>query len=471
MHSRLPLQFSMGRPKPSRRRFLRATAKGTLLAGGLCQLPVSSFGTALGASTKIRIGLIGVGGKGQHAIGICNALRHRIEIVALCDVYGGSLQKALALAPVNRSRVRQYHDFRHLLEQKDVDAVVISTPDHWHALTMIHACMAGKDVYLEKPVSHRLEEGRRMVQVARHYGRVIQVGTQQRCGNKKDSLFFRAVDIIRGGVIGDVTLVKCFTDNNLWPGLGNPPDEEPPRDLDWDRWLGPAPKRTFNPGRFLHSFRWFWDYSGGKATDWGTHWLDVAQWAMDGQPVGSTDTDHVGTLPISVSAHGRKFILPDHRETPDTLQATVEYPNFLLTYENRVCNDRKRRDGETHGMEFYGRLGSLFVNRSRLVVTPDGGKAVDGERLPEKSSRGESYRSFIEHMANFLDCMESRAKPASDIEIAHRSTSTAHLINIALQRQERIHWDARNERITNSESANELLKAHYRAPWKLPNIV
>ena len=460
---------SSTRLNSTRRRFLAATACGSLAAGGLAAgplrcWPLPTAGSVLGANERVRLGFIGVGWKGRHTMNVCKSFRDRVEIVGFADVYGGSLAKALEMANVDERRVRTHHDFRSLLDQREIDAVVVSTPDHWHGLAMMHSCAAGKDVYVEKPLSYRLLEGRRMVQAARRYGRVVQVGTQQRAGNKKDGLFFRAADIVRSGEIGEVSLVKCWNDNNLFPGIGNPPDQAPPPDLDWNFWLGPAPKRPFNPNRFIHSFRWFWDYSGGKATDWGTHWIDAVQWAMDGQPPGGTDTDNVGALPVAVSAHGRKFVLEDNRDTPDTLQATVEYPKFVMTYENRVCNNRQRH-GEDHGIEFYGRKGTLFVNRSYLSVGPQGGT---GEPLPIARRIHSQHNQFVEHFGNFLDCIESREKPASDVEIGHRSTSTAHLINIALKCREIIHWDARNERITNSRKANAMLEPNYRSPWQLP---
>jgi predicted dehydrogenase len=445
----------------SRRAFLKAGAAGALASGALSSLALPAAARALGADTRLRLGFIGVGGKGRHAMNVVKELTQRAEIAAICDVQAASLESALKL--VDPSRVERYRDYRKLLDARDIDAVVISTPDHWHALPAIHACMAEKDIYVEKPLSLRLEEGRRMVEAARRFRRVVQVGTQQRAGNKENGLFFRAVNLIRGGAIGEVSAVRCWNADYELPGIGNPPDGEPPAGLDWDLWLGPAPYRPYNPNRIGH-FRWFWDYSGGKATDWGTHLIDIVQWAMDGQPPGGADADNPGALPLAVSACGRKFVVGDNRETPDTLQAIVEYPSFVLTYENRIGNNHPL-NSHTYGIEFYGTKGTLFADRGELFITPRGGR---GEGQPAEKREGELCNPSVEHMRNFFDSIESRKKPASDVEIGQRSTSTAQLINVALQRRETLHWDAQAERITNVPAANDLLRAQYRKPWELP---
>ena len=245
----------------------------------------------------------------------------------MCDVYGANLAKAAALAP----KAAQVKDFRAVLDDKDIDAVIIGTPDHWHALMTVMACQAGKDVYVEKPTSVAIAEGRKMVEAARKYNRVVQVGTQQRSAKH----FQQAAKLVQDGGIGKVAAVRCWNVGNQSPdGIGNPPDGEPPADLDWDLWLGPAPKRPFNANRFgvvptnFSYFRWFWDYAGGMMTDWGVHLIDIVQMAM------KVDA------PTSVSAVGGKFCLTDNRETPDTILASYQYPGFVMTYENRTTNGR-----------------------------------------------------------------------------------------------------------------------------------
>ncbi|MCH2374512.1 MAG: Gfo/Idh/MocA family oxidoreductase [Planctomycetes bacterium] len=448
-------------PKSSRQIRRRAFLGGAALSVALPTLSER----VLGANDKVRLGFIGVGNKGRHALGVfggeCADLS---EIVSICDVHGGSL--ASAKKQLKDKNVAVHRDYRALLDQKDVDAVVISTPDHWHALQTIHSAAAGKDLYVEKPLSLRLEEGRAMVRAARRYNRVAQVGLQQRAGNNPDGLFFKAVNIIRGGEIGKVSMVKTWYVANRIPGLGNPPNEDPPKELDWNEWLGPAPYHEYNKNRCLYNFRWFWDYSGGITTDWGTHLIDIVQWAMDGQQPGETRPDVVGALPIAAAAFGGKLVLEDNRETPDTVSAVVQYKNFLLEFEHRAANGRLQ-NGRRYGIEFYGSKGTLIVDRTTLHLSSEGGK---GENLAvERREKTELHRPR-EHMRDFLRCCRTREKPACDIEIGHRSSSTSQLINVAFHTRQSLHWDAGQERITNLPELNDKLKANYRKPWSLPRI-
>src|SRR5690606_4589479 len=290
-----------------------------------------------------------------------------VDIVAVCDVYAPNLDEGTKLVLDRRGTApRQVTDFRQILDDTAIDAVIIGTPDHWHALQTVMACQAGKDVYVEKPTSVAIAEGRKMVEAARKYKRIVQVGTQQRSA----AHFQQAVTLVRSGIIGTVTAVRCWNVSNQAPeGIGNPPDSDPPEGLDWDMWLGPAPKRPFNPNRFgvypnvFSYFRYFWDYAGGMMTDWGVHLIDIVQWAMDVD------------APLAVSAVGGKFCLTDNRETPDTLIASCQYPGFVMTYENRTCNAREI-NGHGYGIEFYGSDGTLFVGRGGFEI------------VPEKRSRG-----------------------------------------------------------------------------------
>ncbi|MGH9852641.1 MAG: Gfo/Idh/MocA family protein, partial [Blastocatellia bacterium] len=264
----------------------------------------------LGANDQVRIGIIGCGD--QSNWDATDFVRQpNVKIVALCDVYEGSIKARLdnPTLKLDPAKTPRFKDFRHLLDDKDIDAVIVATPDHWHALPTIMACQAGKDVYVEKPLSLTIEEGRRMVAAARKYNRVVQVGTQQRSARH----FQKAVEIVREGKLGKISRVHTWNYDDEFPnGIGNPPDENPPDGLDWDFYLGPAPVAPYNKNRHLGNFRWFWDYSGGKLTDWGTHLIDIAHWAMNVD------------APTAVSASGGKFILQDNRETPDTLLAVFE---------------------------------------------------------------------------------------------------------------------------------------------------
>lgn len=433
-----------------RRQFLITGAAG-VAAAALHASPASA--RILGANDRVRVGVIGTGRQG---LGVMRGHQRLddVEIAAVCDVYGPNLAKAADAAP----KAARHTDFRRILDDKSIDAVVIATPDHWHALMTVMACQAGKDVYVEKPTSVAIAEGRKMVEAARKYNRIVQVGTQQR----SQPHFRKVAELIRSGRIGDVTMIRCWNVGNQSPeGIGSPPDSDPPPDLDWDMWLGPAPKVPFNRNRFgvvpdaFSHFRWFWDYAGGMMTDWGVHLIDIAHWAMDVD------------APLAVSAVGGKFNLQDNRETPDTIVASYQYPGFVMTYENRVCNGQKM-NGKEYGIEFYGTEATLFVDRQGYEIRPEmrgRGDEAKPRTTPEAAKAAERYPS---HPRNFIDCVKSRELPICDIEIGHRSSSAAILGNLAYRSGWTVQWDAKTESVTNgNEKAAALLTREYRAPWKL----
>jgi len=394
-------------------------------------------------SEKIIVGVIGCGGMGMTNMkSFMDA--PEVEIAAVCDVYEPRLKQAVE---DTGGKATPYKDFRKLLERKDIDAVIVATPDHWHAIPTIYACQVGKDVYVEKPVAHNIKEGRAMVRAARGNKCVVQVGTQQRSAPH----FQRAVNIVKSGKIGKVTLVRCWNVGNKFPnGLGSPPDCDPPADLDWNMWLGPAPMRPFNPNRCIYNFRWFWDYAGGKATDWGVHLIDVVHWAM------AVDA------PLAVAASGGKYGIEDNTETPDTIEAIFDYPGFTMVYFHTNCNARGI-DGKDYGIQFYGADGTLFVDRSGFNIYPEGDRMKDvGVEL-----EGGSKSKHRVHVQNFLDCVKSRGIPISDIEIGHRSSSAPMLANIALRTGRKIHWDSKRERIIGDKEAEKLLTRTYRKPWSV----
>lgn len=457
--------------KVNRRTFVASTAAGVV--GTTTAAGARRSGLVQGANDRIRLGFIGIGGMGRGHLG--NFMdRSDVEVVVVCDVWGFARDRARKMTeeqPHGPAEVES--DFRRVLERKDVDAVVIAAPDHWHALPMIMACEAGKDVYVEKPISHNIVEGRKMVEAARTHKRVVQVGTQQRSGLH----FQEAVDIVRSGKIGKVARVDTWNYSNESPmGIGSPADGAPPGDLDWDFWLGPAPRVTFNPNRFIGTFRWFWDYAGGMMTDWGVHLLDIVQWAMEVE------------APTRISAAGGKLVLQDNRETPDTLDVLFEYPEFVATYSNRKTN-AYTPDDHGYGITFYGTDGTLFVDRSGYDLYPELGGAAEAPepaylRLQETGRPSWSRGRRVEvgraqrtsgpgadqnepHIENFLECMRTRERPISDIEIGHRSTSTCLLGNIAYRTRRTITWDAAQEEISNDPEASKLLSRTYRAPWKI----
>jgi len=435
----------------SRRAFLKSSA--------LAALPVSTLvRPSLARSSPnetVNVAVMGI--RGQGAFHLKNYPKvPNVNVAAVCDIDERLFPKALAgIEAAGGKRPKTYTDIRRLLEDKDIDAISIAVPNHWHALATIWACQAGKDVYVEKPVSVYLEEGRRMVEAARRYKRIVQVGTQQRSGLH----FQKAVDLIRNGAIGKVSFIRTWNYGNSYPeGIGNPPDGDPPPDLDWDLWLGPAPKVPFNASRFgvhperFSSFRWFWHYAGGMMTDWGVHLLDIVQWAMnvDG--------------PSEIAAQGGKLYLQDNRETPDTLQVTYQYPGFVCVYENRECNGA-RLDGHGYGICFHGSLGTMFLDRAGFEIIPE--KTPKGVNRCESVSEKSSNNHNLAHSRNFLDCLKSRQLPICDIEIGHRSTSVAQLGNIAYRTKSHILWDTKAEELKGNKQASKLLSAKYRKPWKL----
>ncbi len=437
----------------NRRDFMKRAAISTVGAG-LTVSGVGATGRVLGANERVAVGVIGTG-----RMGLSNledfAKQPQVEIAAVCDVYQPNLEKGLK---ATSGKAKTYKDFREVLDRKDIDVVIVATPDHWHALPTVLACQAGKDVYVEKPISTVLEEGKRMVEAARKYNRVVQVGTQQRSGTH----FQKAVQLVQDGFIGKVSFVRTWNYENEFPeGIGNPPDSDPPTGLDWDLWLGPAPKLPFNWNRFgvgdrWSTFRYFWDYAGGMMTDWGVHLLDIVQWAMkvDG--------------PNAITASGGKYYLQDNRDTPDTLQVTYEYPGFTCTYESRKCNGNSMYD-KGYGIQFHGTDGTLFLDRSGFQLYPE--KRKSGEKEVDRTAAvqmGEVNDSHLDHVRNFLDCVKSRKLPISDIEIGHRSTSACLLGNVAYRSKQRILWDAASQRLAQGgPEPRKLLSREYRAPWKL----
>ena len=439
-----------------RRDFMKKVAAGAVTAG--VGLPALGQAKSVSANDKVIVGVVGTGGRGRSDLS--NFFRQPdVEVAAVCDVYQPNLDKALA---ATGGKAQTYTDFRQVLDRKDIDVVIVGTPDHWHPLVMVEACKAGKDVYVEKPICHTIDEGKVMVEAARKYNRVVQVGTQQRSGIH----FQKAVKLVQDGFIGKVSFVRTWNYGNQYPeGIGNPADSAPPSTLNWDFWLGPAPKVPFNWNRFgvgdhWSTFRYFWDYAGGFTTDWGVHLIDIVQWAMkvDG--------------PNVITALGGKFYLHDNAETPDTLQVTYQYenPKFVCVYENRWDNGNSMYN-KGYGMEFHGTDGTLFIDRSGFEVIPESRKR-DGKEVAQTASMQMKRvnDSSFDHVRDFLDCVKTRQRPISDIEIGHRSTSTCLLGNVAFRSQERIAWDVENQALVHASStakAQRYLTRHYRAPWKL----
>jgi predicted dehydrogenase len=436
-------------------------------AGAGTALSISMAGPltrkALGANDRVRVGLIGAGRQGLS--NMKKFKEHGAEIVAVCDVYAPHLEKGKLEAGPDAAT---YGDFRKLLDDKTIDVVINATPDHWHALPTVMACQAGKDVFVEKPVSVAVEESKAMVAAARKHQRVVQVGLWQR----SNLHFQHAVQIVREGLLGKVTFVRTWNYGNSFPeGFGNPPDSDPPAGLDWDMWLGPAPKVPFNANRFgvgpdrWSTFRHFYDYANGMLGDWAVHLVDIVQWAMEVPG------------PQVVTCTGQKNAIHDNVETPDTLVATFEYPGFVCTYENRHANANSMF-GKGYGIEFHGTEGTMFLNRSGFEVFPetrrvremtDGGEWTEKEVARTASMKmDEVDDGLFNHVGNMLECLKTRKRPASDIEYGQQSSATCLLGNVALRSRERIEFDPVKQELKNpSGAARKLFGREYRAPWKL----
>ncbi|HUB32534.1 MAG TPA: Gfo/Idh/MocA family oxidoreductase [Bryobacteraceae bacterium] len=433
----------MALPLTGRRQFLQAAGGAALTASLLTR-------NVRGANDKLNVAFIGVGRMGSSNIGYA-AKTPGVEIVAVCDVYQPHLERAQAQArKLGFEGVKAVKDFREILADKTIDAVSIAAPDHWHAYMTVEACKAGKDVWVEKPACVYVEEGVKMVEAARKYNRVVQAGTMQRSGG----FFQKARGIVKSGDLGTITFCRTFQAGlTKKQGEGNPPDSDPPAGLDWDLWLGPAPKRPFNANRWgvgdrWSTFRYFWDYAGGAMTDWGVHLLDVVQFALD------------EAMPVSVAAQGGRFYVEDNTETPDTMLVTYRYPAFVGSYESRTTNNGMMYNS-TYGTSFHGTEATLMVNRDGYWIFPNGkGKEPVEEKNKELASMNEP------HWKNFVECVRTRAKPISDIETCVRSTTTCLLANLAYRHGMTLDFDDKAFTVKQHE-IKPFLKARYRAPWKL----
>ncbi len=446
--------------KITRREFIGDTTKASISAGALAA-GMAAAGAALGAgqkqaapSDRLRIGLLGVGGQGKADLSAFLRLA-QVECPVVCDVDDGRVAEGRRMVAAARSKEADgVKDFRKVLERKDVDAVIVAAPDHWHALMTVLACQAGKDVYVEKPLATTIAEGRAMVAAARKFDRIVQVGTQQRsAGHFRDAVAF-----VQSGKLGRIRATRAWAFLDWKGNIGYPPDGLAPAGVDYDMWLGPAPQRSFNPMRFHHNFRWFWDYSGGLATDWGAHMIDVVMWAMNADPVGAM-------------AIGGKYGFPDDiRETPDTQQSTIEFPGFSLQWEHMIGCGMGPWQRE-HGCEFHGENGILVVDRGGWEVYSETDRFKQADRvfrmlpIPRQPVGGDFH---AEHVRNFVECVKTRRTPTADVEIGHKSVIASHLGNIAVRLRRYVKWDPKAERVVGDPEAQALVGRSYRSPWVLP---
>jgi predicted dehydrogenase len=403
-------------------------------------------GQAAAASDRVRVGLIGCGGmgKGDLAAFLLNA---EVDCPVVCDVDDAMSAAAAKLVEEKRGRKPEaVRDFRRVIERKDVDAVIVATPDHWHALPTVLACQAGKDVYVEKPLATSIAEGRAMLEAARKNQRVVQMGSQWRSCRH----IIEAADFVRSGKLGKIGMVRGWAYLDWIPTIGKPADTTPPPGVDYDLWLGPAPLRPFNPNRFHFNFRWFWDYAGGLMTDWGVHLINMMLMGMGPEP------------PRTVASSGGKYVLDDNSETPDSQLAVYEFPTYMLIWEHKAGLG-VGLNGRSCGISWSGTEGTILLNDSGWELVVERKRA---NLEPQKKPGGGDPRPA--HVRNFLDCMKSRQAPVLNLEAAHHVSTVAHLGNIAYRSGHKLVWDALRERVVDDEAANRLVGLPYRKPWKLP---
>jgi predicted dehydrogenase len=434
--------------KHTRRDFIQKTSS---LVAAASLGPMISYGS-VSANEKLTVGLIGCKGMGFYNLE--DHLRvPGIECAALCDVDENILNaRAADVQKITGKAPKLYKDYRKLLEDKSIDVVIIGTPDHWHCLPMVEACEAGKDVYVEKPLANSIAECEVMVKAARKYNRVVQVGQQQRSG----AHWKEAMEMIRSGKLGQLRKVNIWANFNY--GIGQPvvADEAVPAGVDFDRWLGPAPKRSFNKTRFHGSWRMFWDYGGGLTSDWGVHLIDMALWPKD-----------IKTAPLSVTSSGSNFAYADHaHETFDTQTVTFQMKDYLITWEHTAGTETGPY-GRNYGLAFVCNDATLVINREGYELFPEQGK--DGYKVPAIPKRN-GYDSHLDHVKNFIDCVKTRKETACPIENGRLVALYAHMANISARTQSRVVWDEAAKNFGDNTEANALITPAYRAPWKLPVI-
>ena len=454
-----------------------------LKAAGAAGMTANLFTKRLrGANDRIALAFIGTGAQGISNLRNALAAQNQAQVVTVCDVYQPALDKASAAVRARYgSDPKSVKDFREILADRSVDAVCISTPDHWHALMTVEACKAGKDVYVEKPAFVYLDEGPCMVEAARKYDRVVQGGTMQR----SMPTFLKAKEIVDSGVLGQITWCKTWAASlSKQEGFGRPADSDPPPGLDWDMWLGPAPKVPFNENRWgvtkatFPTFRYFWAYAGGAMTDWGVHFIDPIHQCL-GEP-----------MPFAITALGGRFWVKDNLETADTMTAVYQYPGFMMTYELRQsCSAPMFGQGGATGI--MGTEGMLVVTRSGCWLNPNKGSQIESieftvrrpgggsrgapsgqretegpEQRPRQDPEAQEQRPVSDHWKNFLDCIRTRQRPVSDIENLVRSSAVCVLGNVSMRAHTRLDFDEKTFTVGQPE-ARQFTRINYREPWKL----
>ena len=453
----------------NRRKFIKQSVLSTAglsIGNEVFSAPFSQ--KVLGSNNKIRVGFIGLGNRGSQLLNWFME-NDDVEIAAICDVYEPYIsrdrslvsKKYLEMGKVPKmneslsSNVKRYRDYRELLAQKDIDAVCISTPDHWHALQTIHSFEAGKHVYVEKPLTITIQEGREMINAQKKYGKVCAVGLNRRWS----PIYQELVQKVQEGLIGKVTTARAQRTSNMFPnGIGILKPAAPPKDFDWNMWLGPRDFRPYQYNMAPYFFRWWKEYSS-QMGNWGVHYMDVIRWMMG------------ESAPMAITANGGKYAVQDDRNIPDTMEVLFEMPSkAIIKFSIHEANGGGGIMGGE--VELNGSKGNLIASQEGYEITPSrSGQFQSWDNLVAPSDKKlnglGSNDSTFNLIRNFLDCIKTGQEPLCTLEEGHRSTCFAHLANISLELRQRIEWDPIQEKITNNEKANDFLHYEYRAPWKL----
>jgi predicted dehydrogenase len=437
-------------PNPNRRGFIRTTAAGA------AALTAAQWSRVLGANDRVNVAVVGLGGRGQNHMDFYLSIAGA-RVVALCDVNQAALERGQAkVMKASGENPKGYADMREVFNDKNVDAVSMPLPNHWHALATIWACQAGKDVYIEKPACHNVYEGQKMIEAARKYKRMVQVGSQSRSIPHK----MKAMQLLREGVIGEVHSSKglCFKRRK---SIGHMADlTTPPPGIDWDKFLGPAPMRPFNELRFKYNWHWFWDTGNGDIGNQGVHEMDVARWGMN------------LSMPKSVVATGGKYAYADDQETPNTQFATFDYGKRQIQFEVRGLftggeGGLERRGGNVIGDLFWGTEGWMAIDSAGFQVY----KGENNEKvLDEKAERGQDT---VPHMENFLAAVRSRNHQDlhADVEVGVASADLCHLANISYRLGRKLELEEGKIAFKNDKEANKMLTREYRKGYVVPEKV
>ncbi|HBB92473.1 MAG: oxidoreductase [Bacteroidetes bacterium GWF2_49_14] len=436
----------------TRRDFVKTSATAAAAVAAVSAVP-GAISCANQANNKLVIGVIGINGMGFSDVKAF-LKQENVECAAICDIDQTVLNKRTGnIEELQGKKPEVFNDYRKLLERKDIDAVIIGTPDHWHARIMVDACDAGKHVYVEKPMANTIYEAFQMEKAGRRYKKVVQVGQWQR----SDPHWNDAFAFVQSGKLGKVRTVKVWCYESWLMPPGPVPDENVPDGVNYDMWLGPAQNRPFNRNRFHFNFRWFWDYAGGLMTDWGVHLLDMALAGMQAE------------LPKSAMSSGGKLAFPESPiETPDTQQVIYEYDGFNVIWDHAmgIGNGDWRRD---HGVAFIGNNGTLIADRGGWEVVPEQGK--DGPLVQEVVRIPGTGQGLTLHVQNFIECIKKNERETNaNPTIGRAVASMAHMGNIAFKTGQKIYWDPENENFKNNPEASRLITPVYRDPWKLPNV-